>query len=83
MAKTNSYFVPLASGIAVRARCWSWCCLSLVFYGKRLLMGLRCTTTAINLDSMLVEDLTSIAEPGVEAVYLHRMGVDCGAIYRW
>ncbi len=66
------HFVPLAAGMALIALLVVvlFCA---AFYGKRLLMASMCTTISVSLDSMLVEDLTSIAEPGVEAIYLHHV----------
>ncbi|MEZ9289763.1 transcriptional regulator [Vibrio lentus] len=78
--KNKLYVVPLAAGIAVSALLVVVLSFLGFFMEKTSINGIVVYHDSVNLDSMLVEDLTSIAEPGVEAIYLHRMGVDCGAI---
>ncbi|WP_192890465.1 winged helix-turn-helix domain-containing protein [Vibrio bathopelagicus] len=79
-SKDKLDFVPLAAGMAASALLVVVLFCLGFFMEKTSINGIDVYHDSVNLDSMLVEDLTSIAEPGVEAIYLHRMGVDCGAI---
>ncbi|MBY7731257.1 winged helix-turn-helix domain-containing protein [Vibrio splendidus] len=79
-SKDKLHFVPLAAGMAASALLVVVLFCLGFFMEKTSINGIDVYHDSVNLDSMLVEDLTSIAEPGVEAIYLHRMGVDCGAI---
>ncbi|WP_439147753.1 winged helix-turn-helix domain-containing protein [Vibrio sp.] len=79
-SKDKLHFVPLAAGMAASALLVVVLFCLGFFMEKTSINGIDVYHDSVNLDSMLVEDLTSIAEPGVEAIYLHRMGVDCSAI---
>lgn len=79
-SKDKLHFVPLAAGMAASALLVVVLFCLGFFMEKTSINGIDVYHDSVNLDSMLMEDLTSIAEPGVEAIYLHRMGVDCGAI---
>ncbi|MCG9545640.1 winged helix-turn-helix domain-containing protein [Vibrio sp. Isolate33] len=78
--KGKTHLVPLTAGIVVSALLVVVLSYLGLFMERTSINGIAVYHDSVNLDSMLVEDLTSIAEPGVEAIYLHRMGVDCGAI---
>ncbi|MCG9788432.1 winged helix-turn-helix domain-containing protein [Vibrio mediterranei] len=77
LLKFNRQFAPLGSGIAVSI-------LLIVMFFR---IGFFMERTAINgidvyhdntaLDSQLVAHLSSLAKPGVEAIYLHRIGIEC------
>lgn len=79
-SKDKLHFVPLAAGMAASALLVVVLFCLGFFMEKTSINGIDVYHDSVNLDSMLLEDLTLIAEPGVEAIYLHRMGVDCGAI---
>ncbi|WP_373950795.1 transcriptional regulator [Vibrio pomeroyi] len=78
--KGKPHLVPLTAGIVVSALLVVVLSYLGLFMERTSINGIVVYHDSVNLDSMLVEDLTSIAEPGVEAIYLHRMGIDCGAI---
>lgn len=78
--KGKPHLVPLTAGIVVSALLVIVLSYLGLFMERTSINGIAVYHDSVNLDSMLLEDLTSIAEPGVEAIYLHRMGVDCGAI---
>ncbi|WP_299137624.1 winged helix-turn-helix domain-containing protein [uncultured Vibrio sp.] len=80
--KGKPHLVPLTAGIVVSALLVVVLSYLGLFMERTSINGIAVYHDSVNLDSMLVEDLTSIAEPGVEAIYLHRMGIDCGA-YKW
>lgn len=78
--KGKPHLVSLTAGIVVSALLVVVLSYLGLFMERTSINGIAVYHDSTNLDSMLVEDLTSIAEPGVEAIYLHRMGIDCGAI---
>ncbi len=78
--QASSKFIPLISGLAV--------CLFIViilsylglFMERASIKGVDVYHDSVELEQELVEDLTSLVKPGVEAIYLHRMGIECGGM---
>lgn len=78
--QASSKFIPLISGLAV--------CLFIViilsylglFMERASIKGVDVYHDSVELEQDLVEDLTSLVKPGVEAIYLHRMGIECGGM---
>ena len=79
-SKDKLHFVPLAAGIAASALLVVVLSCLGFFMEKTSINGIDVYHDSVDFDSMLVEDLMSLAEPGVEAIYLHRFGVDCGSL---
>ncbi|PCD89302.1 winged helix-turn-helix domain-containing protein [Vibrio mediterranei] len=77
LSQFSYQFAPFGAGIAVSI-------LVMVLFFR---IGFFMERTAINgidvyhdnaaLDSQLMADLSSLAKPGVEAIYMHRIGIEC------
>lgn len=79
-SKDKLHFVQLVAGIAASALLVVVLSCLGFFMEKTSINGIDVYHDSVDFDSMLVEELMSFSEPGVEAIYLHRFGVDCGSI---
>ena len=78
--QASSKFIPLISGLAVSLFIVIILSYLGLFMERASINGIDVYHDNIELEQELVEDLTSLAEPGVEAIYLHRMGIECSGM---
>ncbi|MFM2610007.1 winged helix-turn-helix domain-containing protein [Vibrio chagasii] len=76
----SSKFMPLVSGLAVSLFIVIILSYLGLFMERASFKGVDVYHDNVELEPELVEDLTSLAKPGVEAIYLHRMGIECGGM---
>ncbi|MCG9604123.1 winged helix-turn-helix domain-containing protein [Vibrio alginolyticus] len=76
----SSKFMPLVSGLAVSLFIVIILSYLGLFMERASIKGVDVYHDNVELEPELVEDLTSLAKPGVEAIYLHRMGIECGGM---
>ena len=75
-----SKFIPLLSGLAVSLFIVIILSYLGLFMERASIKGVDVYHDSVELEPELVEDLTLLAKPGVEAIYLHRMGIECGGM---
>lgn len=78
--QASSKFIPLISGLAVSLFIVIILSYLGLFMERASIKGVDVYHDSVELEQELVEDLTSLAKPGVEAIYLHRMGIECGGM---
>ncbi|MFM2642289.1 winged helix-turn-helix domain-containing protein [Vibrio chagasii] len=78
--QASSKFIPLISGLAVSLFIVIILSYLGLFMERASIKGVDVYHDNVELEPELVEDLTSLAKPGVEAIYLHRMGIECGGM---
>ncbi|MCY9827159.1 transcriptional regulator [Vibrio chagasii] len=78
--QASSKFIPLISGLAVSLFIVIILSYLGLFMERASINGIDVYHDNIELEQELVGDLTSLAKPGVEAIYLHRMGIECGGM---
>ena len=78
--QASSKFIPLISGLAVSLFIVIILSYLGLFMERASIKGVDVYHDSVELEQELVEDLTSLVKPGVEAIYLHRMGIECGGM---
>lgn len=78
--QASSKFIPLICGLAVSLFIVIILSYLGLFMERASIKGVDVYHDSVELEQELVEDLTSLVKPGVEAIYLHRMGVECGGM---
>ena len=80
LVQFKAQLVPLGAGIGVSVLLVVVLSYFGLFMERTSINGIDVYHDSVEFDSMLMEDLASLSEPGVEAIYLHRTGVDCGSV---
>lgn len=75
-----SRFIPFVSGLAVSVFLIIILSYLGLFMDRASINGIGVYHDNVELEPELVDELTLIATPGIEAIYLHRVGVECGGI---
>lgn len=78
--QASSKFIPLISGLAVSLFIVIILSYLGLFMERASIKGVDVYHDSVELEQELAEDLTSLVKPGVEAIYLHRMGIECGGM---
>jgi DNA-binding winged helix-turn-helix (wHTH) protein len=78
--QASSKFIPLICGLAVSLFIVIILSYLGLFMERASIKGVDVYHDSVELEQELVEDLTSLVKPGVEAIYLHRMGIECGGM---
>lgn len=78
--QASSKFIPLICGLAVSLFIVIILSYLGLFMERAFIKGVDVYHDSVELEQELVEDLTSLVKPGVEAIYLHRMGIECGGM---
>lgn len=78
--QASSKFIPFICGLAVSLFIVIILSYLGLFMEKASIKGVDVYHDSVELEQELVEDLTSLVKPGVEAIYLHRMGIECGGM---
>jgi len=78
--QASSKFIPFISGLAVSLFIVIILSYIGLFMERASIKGVDVYHDSVELEQELVEDLTSLVKPGVEAIYLHRMGIECGGM---
>ncbi|PQJ60214.1 transcriptional regulator [Vibrio chagasii] len=76
----SSKFIPFICGLAVSLFIVIILSYLGLFMERASIKGVDVYHDSVELEQELVEDLTSLVKPGVEAIYLHRMGIECGGM---
>ena len=78
--QASSKFIPFICGLSVRRFIVIILSYLGFFMERASIKGVDVYHDSVELEQELVEDLTSLVKPGVEAIYLHRMGIECGGM---
>ena len=78
--QASSKFIPFICGLAVSLFIVIILSYLGLFMERASIKGVDVYHDSVELEQELVEDLTSLVKPGVEAIYLHRMGIECGGM---
>lgn len=78
--QASSKFIPLICGLAVSLFIVIILSYLGLFMERASIKGVDVYHDSVELEQELVEDLTSLVKPGIEAIYLHRMGIECGGM---
>ncbi|WP_373940839.1 winged helix-turn-helix domain-containing protein [Vibrio chagasii] len=78
--QASSKFIPLICGLAVSLFIVIILSYLGLFMERASIKGVDVYHDSVELEQELVEDLTSLVKPGVEAIYLHHMGIECGGM---
>ena len=78
--QASSKFIPFICGLAVSLFIVIILSYLGLFMERASIKGVDVYHDSVELEPELIDDLTSLVKPGVEAIYLHRMGIECGGM---